>query len=198
MEAQESSTARVTREVLDREEIWLPIPGHEGYEASNTMKIRSLDRRIEYVKENGKVVNQRCWGRELKQNKNNKYWRVSIGQVHRLVCLAFHGAPESPDLVARHLNDDKDDNRPENVAWGTQSQNALDSRRNKVWNNQNSVKDKCKKGHEFDMVDKNGSRRCSICIAEYKREWVNKNRKKVNEHKARWARENYRKKRDGK
>ena len=33
--------------------------------------------------------------------------------------------------VARHLNDEKTDNRLENVAWGTRKENAADMRRNR-------------------------------------------------------------------
>ena len=47
--------------------------------------------------------------------------------VHRLVCQAFHGDPPSPEHTdVRHLNGDKLDNRAENLAWGTRSENMLD------------------------------------------------------------------------
>ncbi len=46
--------------------------------------------------------------------------------VHRLVCLAFHGTPKPASLQVRHLNGNPDDNRPENLAWGTQQENWLD------------------------------------------------------------------------
>ena len=47
-------------------------------------------------------------------------------RVHRLVAEAFHGTP-SPGAVTRHLNGDRLDNRAENLAWGTQSENWADS-----------------------------------------------------------------------
>lgn len=43
-------------------------------------------------------------------------------KVHRLVCEAFNG-PSLPGQVCMHLNEDASDNRPENLAWGTQKQN---------------------------------------------------------------------------
>jgi len=51
-------------------------------------------------------------------------------RVSHLVADAFL-PPKSPtDQVLRHLNDDPTDNRPENLAWGTRSDNAQDSIRN--------------------------------------------------------------------
>ena len=43
-------------------------------------------------------------------------------KVHRLVCEAFNGNPQ-PNQVCMHLNEDASDNRPENLAWGTQREN---------------------------------------------------------------------------
>jgi hypothetical protein len=43
-------------------------------------------------------------------------------KVHRLVCEAFNGPPE-PGQVCMHLNENSADNRPENLAWGTQKEN---------------------------------------------------------------------------
>lgn len=44
-------------------------------------------------------------------------------KVHRLVCEAFNGpAPEGKD-VCMHLDEDSRNNRPENLAWGTQREN---------------------------------------------------------------------------
>ncbi len=45
--------------------------------------------------------------------------------VHRLVCMAFHGE-QPPGQETRHLNGVRSDNRAENLAWGTRSQNAMD------------------------------------------------------------------------
>ena len=37
---------------------------------------------------------------------------------------------------------------------------------------ENSKKKKCPKGHEYDMIDKAGHRRCSICFKEKKNIWL--------------------------
>jgi hypothetical protein len=45
--------------------------------------------------------------------------------LHRLICEAFHGAPDHGQ-ECRHLNGNKGDNRAANLAWGTRAQNAAD------------------------------------------------------------------------
>lgn len=47
-------------------------------------------------------------------------------KVHTLVLLAFRG-PRPRDMECRHLNGKKDDNRLENLAWGTKKENAADN-----------------------------------------------------------------------
>jgi hypothetical protein len=54
------------------------------------------------------------------KGKRKKY------RVHRLVCMAFNGLPESGQVV-RHLNGDKIDNRPGNLKWGTHKENEADA-----------------------------------------------------------------------
>lgn len=46
--------------------------------------------------------------------------------AHRLVCMAFHGRPKPKTLQVRHLNGNRQDNRPQNLRWGTQQENWLD------------------------------------------------------------------------
>lgn len=55
------------------------------------------------------------------------YLRVTYGKrklgVAVLVCLAWHGPPE-----VRHLNGNCQDNRPENLAWGSHRENEQDKK----------------------------------------------------------------------
>lgn len=44
-------------------------------------------------------------------------------KVARLVCEAFHGAPPNDDSVCMHLDENARNNKPENLAWGTQKEN---------------------------------------------------------------------------
>lgn len=53
--------------------------------------------------------------------------KVTCTGAHRIACEAFHG-PAPAGMVARHLNGIPSDNRPENLAWGTPSQNTQDRR----------------------------------------------------------------------
>lgn len=112
---------------IENEE-WRPIPGFEKtHEASSLGRVRSLDRVM--LRRNG--VSNFCKGQILSETWARGYARVSmgraIGQVlaHRLICSAFHGEPREGQY-ARHLNGDPADNRPENLAWGSQSDNMRD------------------------------------------------------------------------
>jgi hypothetical protein len=44
-------------------------------------------------------------------------------KVHRLVCEAFNGAPPDDKSVCMHLDENSANNRPGNLAWGTQKEN---------------------------------------------------------------------------
>jgi len=46
--------------------------------------------------------------------------------VHRLIALAFHGAPPTAQHEVAHENRKRTDNRPENVSWKTRSENVAD------------------------------------------------------------------------
>lgn len=118
------------------EEIWKDIPGWEGlYQASSLGRIRSLERR---------VWNHRCYalrkGRILSLNKNAPTGvPYHIAHLYRdkkrtaiavaiLVCTTFNGPkPKSINgdhyVDCMHLNGNSLDNRPENLAWGTHTEN---------------------------------------------------------------------------
>lgn len=44
-------------------------------------------------------------------------------KVARLVCEAFHGSPPFERAVCMHMDEDSRNNRPSNLAWGTQKEN---------------------------------------------------------------------------
>ncbi|KEH09286.1 hypothetical protein GY15_31630 [Delftia sp. 670] len=99
------------------------IPGFAGYWAT----------------EDGRILSSRDGVRELQQRSVDGYMNVTLGvrvrgkkarrryPVHRLVCLAFHGQPDKGANVSRHLNGVSQDNRANNLAWGTHGDNAQDA-----------------------------------------------------------------------
>lgn len=54
----------------------------------------------------------------------SRHGQVYDRKVHRLVCEAFHGPSELPEV--RHLDGDPGNNTPGNLSWGTTQQNADD------------------------------------------------------------------------
>ena len=46
--------------------------------------------------------------------------------VHRLICSAFHGEPDPKSLQVRHLDGKPENNKPDNLMWGTQEENWQD------------------------------------------------------------------------
>jgi len=65
--------------------------------------------------------------------RNNGYLAVELHNgesheytVHRLVLETYVG-PRQGDMLCRHLNGIKTDNRLENLCWGTRSENAQDA-----------------------------------------------------------------------
>ena len=156
---------------------WLDIPGYEGhYQVSDTGEARSLPRTL--IMKNG--IERSYPGKILSSNTGGFHRHVVLSGVpgrkpetwpiHQLVMLAFRG--ETPEgLEIRHLNDDKDDNRLENLAFGTSSDNMHDRVRNGI--HHNSIKTHCKRGHPFDeentFINHSGSRECRACRAAYMR-----------------------------
>lgn len=95
-------------------EIWKPIPGHEGYEASDLGHVRSW-------RHTGGVA-RRTTPKVLRPRADRDgYLRVCLGRakthhVHTLVARAFLGPrPEGREID--HVNGAKDDNRLANLEY---------------------------------------------------------------------------------
>ena len=97
-------------------EIWLPIPGFQGYEASSHGRIRSVWREtprviVGYKHPDGYRITQFKYGTTL--------------TFHALVALAFLG-PCPPGLEVCHNNGNPTDNRPRNLRYDTHKNNLAD------------------------------------------------------------------------
>jgi len=62
-----------------------------------------------------------------KLNTQNGYLYISQTRVHRIVAIAYHGAPPSPDYVVDHVDTNRQNNRPENLRWLSRLENALNN-----------------------------------------------------------------------
>jgi hypothetical protein len=87
-------------------------------------------------------------------------------KVHQLVCEAFNGArPEG--AITRHLDGDRTNNVPENLAWGTCTENNLDAVTHGThWAARKAV---CKHGHSLAGENlyinaTSGNRQCRTCL----------------------------------
>lgn len=120
-----------------REE-WRPVVGFEGlYEVSDMGNVRSLDRQVKMIGRWGTEEVRSYRARQLKTHEcPNGYVRVVLSvssklttrTVHSLVAEAFLGpVPEGQEV--RHKNGRANQNRLENLIYGTRSQNRDDSRR---------------------------------------------------------------------
>ena len=105
-------------ECLTNTEIWRPIP-YSTYEASNFGRIRN------------------CKTDKIQEPKlgDDGYLFVGIRfldkkhseKVHKLICLAFHGLKPTGAECVRHLDGDRFNNKPDNLRWGTNKENAADT-----------------------------------------------------------------------
>lgn len=107
----------------DSEE-WRPVPGMGGrYEVSSHGGVRS------YLRRGGR---QKVWPDPvpLRTYPSNGYRTVNFDQrtrlLHRVVCETFNGPAPAGMSDCRHLDGDPLNNRSDNLAWGTRSDNERD------------------------------------------------------------------------
>lgn len=132
---------------ISTSENWKPVLGHPKYEVSDLGRVRSLDMECRF--------GNRHWikpGQMLKpQRQKLGYLHVNLAGghrrlVHHLVLEAFVG-PRPEGMETLHANDVRDDNRLENLSWGTHQRNLIDASERLRFPVQSSTH--CRNGHEF-------------------------------------------------
>ena len=118
------------------EVIWRPILGYELlYKVSNFGDIVSLEK-SQVMPGNGFIKISK--EKNLSQHKlNNGHLYVDLHKdgkrkrwlVHRLVAINFINNPNNYEIV-RHLDDNCENNKYSNLAWGTQKMNMQDKANN--------------------------------------------------------------------
>ena len=103
-------------------EIWKTIPGHENYQASSLGRIKSLARlRADGGKLKEKIlkIGVDCHGYNCaKVERLNR-------KVHKLVAMAFlNHVPCGFRVVVDHIDNDKSNNKPNNLQLISQRQNT--------------------------------------------------------------------------
>ena len=139
--------------------IWKPVVGYEGlYEVSSTGKVWSIRR--------GRVLRPR---KKSDGHLKVGLWKAGKGKdkyVHRLVLEAFV-APCPEGMECLHIDGNPENNRVDNLRWGTRGENMLDRVRHGRHHNAN--KTHCPRGHELtpenipEYWKGEGSRNCLAC-----------------------------------
>lgn len=100
---------------MGKNEVWKPIPIHPWhglYEVSSLGRVRHAPRLVSTIVRNG--YNTVSFG------YNNR--KVTVG-IHRLVAAAFGRSPVEGEVV-HHKNNNKRDNRIENLEWTSRADNS--------------------------------------------------------------------------
>lgn len=115
-------------------EEWRDIEGHEGlYQVSNLGNVRSLDREVVHSRNANYTVTRK--GKPISTvNHGNGYRYITLAKdgkrknhyVHRLVASAF--VPNERGLnEVDHIDENRANNKAENLRWVTHSENMLHS-----------------------------------------------------------------------
>jgi len=107
---------------MDDKEVMKPIPGYDGYFATESGDIWTCRRGLKYLKRMKSRPHFRSGYIHIDLVVGKKCKTVS---VHTLVLLTFVG-PKPDGYETRHKNGIKTDNRLENLCWGTPQENTND------------------------------------------------------------------------
>ena len=157
-------------------EVWAPMYGYEDeYMISTHGRVLSRPRTARTQRGVRTVP-----GKIVKTNPNSRgYLSFSAYRrgtrktelIHQCVLKTFVGPPPEAH-EACHWDDDKTNNRLDNLRWATSSDNHRDTVRN--GNHHNAKKTHCKRGHEYDeqnTYQKSDGRGCRTCKREDSRRY---------------------------
>lgn len=134
-------------------EIWKDIPGFEGYyQASNMGRVKSLDRYVNYKNcgfalRKGKILSPKISNKGYLETTLMKEGKSYYKRIHRLIAETFLPNPNNYSCI-NHINENKTDNKIENLEWCTSKQNiemyhesrtivyqyTVDGKLVKIWN----------------------------------------------------------------
>ena len=158
-----------------RNTVWRPGVGFEGrYEISNDGQVKVLagEGRGRFNRDRILKVGRDGPGYKIAALYPGNGGKPTARRVHLLVLEAFVG-PRPDGAFGRHLDDDRDNNTVQNLAWGDQSENTYDMVRN--GNHNHARKTHCKSGHPLagdNLIQTARQRACRVCArrrnAEYR------------------------------
>jgi len=117
---------------IREKEMWKPVPDDSGILASSWGRILFPTYHMPNANGSGyrTVKTEPTFGYMGRGHAGAKHcYRATYSRklgnlkVHQLVCAAFHGPKPFDKAVVIHLDEDGQNNRPENLKWGTQKEN---------------------------------------------------------------------------
>lgn len=104
-------------------ESWRDVPSVPGLQASSLGRLRVVPFRKPMPHGGVRVYGGSPTTGQWDGTRFIHRLRGKTRKVARLVCEAFHGPPPFSRAVCMHRDEDSRNNRPSNLAWGTQREN---------------------------------------------------------------------------
>jgi len=104
-------------------ESWRVVPRLPEYEASSFGRVMRTPYRAEMPHGGYRTYGGQPRYGDLEDGRYHIIFKGHCYKVHRLVCEAFNGPKPFDGAVVMRLDEDETNNRPENLAWGTQKEN---------------------------------------------------------------------------
>jgi len=112
-----------------RPEVWYPIPMIPGYEISSHLRVRSVRPHRFHHHKPPRIIKIQIDARGYRKLSVSHSGRCHNHYLHHIVAELAHG-PRPDGHIVCHRDDDKSNNWPANLYYGTPSENNADSKRN--------------------------------------------------------------------